>query len=94
MLCAVLFGLLVIQSTGRIGTFLGNTAVFICANTWWHQHNMLDKTAILSECGHWPNAGLINFDRHWVDVPRLLADPSCLYVLIREAGRFTDSLSQ
>ena len=35
----------------RIGTFLCNTGVFICVNTWWHQHHMLDITAIVSEYG-------------------------------------------
>ena len=35
----------------RVGTFLGNRVVSIGVNTWWHQHNMLDITAIPSKCG-------------------------------------------
>ena len=35
----------------RFGTSLGNTVMLIGVNTWWHQHNMLDITAIPSKCG-------------------------------------------
>ena len=47
----------------RVGMFLGNTVVFICVNTWWHQHHMLDITAIPSKCG-----ALAQFRSDWTAI--------------------------